>query len=45
MTTEDYTLLAAIIPFIVALTAWLRAEVANKTANAASDAVKTPPKA
>lgn len=35
MTPLEITLVSTIIPFLVALTAWLRAEVATRTAKAA----------
>ncbi len=47
MTSTDwYTVIGAAVPLIVALTAWLRAETANKSAKAATAAVAaktTPP--
>ena len=37
MTSTDWGLLiSGLVPFLIALTAWLRAEVANKTANSAN---------
>jgi len=36
MTPLEISLVSAIIPLIIALTAWLRAEVANRTSKAAT---------
>ena len=36
MTPLEITLVSTIIPFLIALTAWLRAEVANKAAKVAN---------
>ena len=45
MTPLEISLVSAIIPLLIALTAWLRAEVANRTSKAAAanadTAVKT----
>jgi hypothetical protein len=36
MTAADWgTLIAGLVPFLIALTAWLRAETANRNANSA----------
>jgi hypothetical protein len=44
MTAEEWaTIVPAAVACLVALTAWLRAEVANKSAKAATAAVKTQP--
>lgn len=35
MTSTEIAIVSALIPFIIALTAWLRAEAANRTAKSA----------
>ena len=39
MTPTEIAILAGAVPFLAALTAWLRAEVANRSAKAANAAV------
>jgi hypothetical protein len=39
MTPTEISLLSAGVPLVIALTAWLRAEVANRTGKAATAAV------